>query len=228
MVTDIIECVSPVRVDFLLSEGRRLMSRVKVTLHGCLSVSAEGTTMLLLDDLSALARPHHSEDLGEALAIARNSLRWLSEGETLPDVVVDRLSEKVDDALVTTSAVDGTDVLLGEHTGLLVGLLALLGDKHIVEALNVFLDGTEFLLHCFLVGEHRTQLVEHVLQALHHAGLEIGELLLGSLSVKLIFDLVLVLHIVALVTVEVLPQLSKVSLEIFEQATGDSSTAAAT
>ena len=69
MVTDIIECVSPVRVNFLLSEGRRLMSRVKVTLHGCLSVSAEGTTMLLLDDLSALARPHHSEDLGEALAI---------------------------------------------------------------------------------------------------------------------------------------------------------------
>ena len=68
---------------------------------------------------------------------ARNSLRWLSEGETLPDVVVDRLSEKIDDSLVTTSAVDGTNVLLGEHARLLVGLLALLGDKHIVEALNL-------------------------------------------------------------------------------------------
>ena len=68
---------------------------------------------------------------------ARNSLRWLSEGEALPNVVVDRLSEKVDDSLVTTSAVDGTNVLLGEHAGLLVGLLALLGDKHIVEALNL-------------------------------------------------------------------------------------------
>ena len=52
-------------------------------------------------------------------------------------MVVDRLSEKVDDSLVTTSAVDGTNVLLGEHAGLLVGLLALLGNKHIVEALNL-------------------------------------------------------------------------------------------
>ena len=52
-------------------------------------------------------------------------------------MVVDRLSEKVDDALVTTSAVDGTNVLLGEHARLLVGLLALLGDEHIVEALNL-------------------------------------------------------------------------------------------
>ena len=52
-------------------------------------------------------------------------------------MVVDRLGEQVDDALLAASAVDGTDVLLGEHGAVFLRLLVLHGDQHVVQALDL-------------------------------------------------------------------------------------------
>ena len=52
-------------------------------------------------------------------------------------MVVDGLGEEVDDALLAASAVDGTDVLLGEHGAVFLRLLVLHGDKHVVQALDL-------------------------------------------------------------------------------------------
>ena len=52
-------------------------------------------------------------------------------------MVVHRLGQQVSDVLFTASAVDGPDVLLGEHGAFLVRLLVLHGEEHVVEALDL-------------------------------------------------------------------------------------------
>ena len=52
-------------------------------------------------------------------------------------MVVDGLGEEVDDALIAAGAVDGTDVLLGEHGAVFLRLLVLHGDQHVVQALDL-------------------------------------------------------------------------------------------
>ena len=71
------------------------------------------------------------------MTYARNTLRRLSEGEAFPDVVVNWLAKQIDDVLVATGTVGGTNVLLGEHSGLLIRLITLLRDKHIIKTLNL-------------------------------------------------------------------------------------------
>ena len=52
-------------------------------------------------------------------------------------MVVDGLSEQVYDSLLTAGAVDGADVLLGEHGAVFLRLLVLQGDQHVVQALDL-------------------------------------------------------------------------------------------
>jgi len=106
------------RVDLLLRVD--VLGLVEVSLHGL-----DVCLLLLLHDGSTLTWLHHGQDLGEALAIARNPFRRLSEWQSLPHVVINRLAEQVDDALLATGAVGGADILLGEHGALLLRTLVL-------------------------------------------------------------------------------------------------------
>jgi len=47
-------------------------------------------------------------------------------------MVVDGLSEKIDDVLLTACTVSRSNILLGEHSTLFIGTLLLHSDDHIV------------------------------------------------------------------------------------------------
>lgn len=125
---------------------------------------------------------HHGEDLGEALTVPGNSLRGLSEWQSLPSVVVSCLAVKVYDSFLTWGTVRRADILLGEHRIVFTRLLVLTLDDEIIEILDVFLDSKEFLLHRFLIREHFSHLLEHFVQSLKETLLKLFQVsLLGFL-----------------------------------------------
>lgn len=180
-----------------------------------------------MHNCSTLRWLHHREDLRETLSIARNSLTWLPERQSLPNMVVDGLAEQIDYALFAACAVGGTDILLREHGALFFRSLVLHADKHVVQALDIFLQCCEFLFEGLLVREHAPQLVEHVLQSLHHAGLKLLQVSLGCLLRQLVLNLGLVLGVSTLVVVEVFAELGDCSFQVFKQ-TGSNAAVTAT
>ena len=71
----------------------------------------------------------------------------------------------------------------------------------------VLFDGTELLLESLFVREHVPELVKHVLQSLHHARLQLIQIVLGGLLVQLILQLVLIFGIMLQVLVQIVSQL---------------------
>lgn len=157
------DSLSTIMVSFLFwVAGIGLLSLVEVIMHYV-------TGRFVMHNLSALAWLHHGQDFGEALAVARNSLWRLSEGQAFPNVIINWLGQQIDHILLATCAVYGTDIFFSEHGRLLLWYRILARDNHIVQALNILFDGCKLLLDSLFVWEHLAQLVKHVLQSLHHA-----------------------------------------------------------
>ena len=78
----------------------------------------------------------------------------------------------------------------------------------------VFLECGKLLLQGVLVGEHVSQLIEHVLHPLHHSGLQILQVLLSSLLCEFILDLCLVSLVATLVFVEIFSEFGDRSFKV--------------
>ena len=82
----------------------------------------------------------------------------------------------------------------------------------------VLLKCGKFLLQGLLVWEHGSQLVEHVLQSLHHACLQIIQLNLAHLRGKLTNDLGLIPIVRTFMIVEVFAEFGHFRFEVFGDA----------
>jgi hypothetical protein len=106
-------------------------------------------------------------------------------------------AEQVGDTLLTGGTVDWTDVFLGEHGVVLVGLLVLTCEQHVVQVFDlateikkipvtvrnssqgltayIFFEAQEFLAHLVFFGEHVAQVVQQLLQFVHQTLLQVFE-----------------------------------------------------
>ena len=53
-------------------------------------------------------------------------------------MVINRLGQQIGDILFAAGAVDGADVLLGEHARFFVRSVLLLGDQHVVQVFDLW------------------------------------------------------------------------------------------
>ena len=90
----------------------------------------------------------------------------------------------------------------------------------------VLLQCGKFLLKGFLVGEHGSQLVEHILQSLHHTCLQIIQFSLTNLLGKFSHNLGIASLIGTLMVVKVLAKFGHSGLNVIE-CTGSEATTSA-
>mmetsp|Transcript_42647 Transcript_42647/g.56315 ORF Transcript_42647/g.56315 Transcript_42647/m.56315 type:complete len:219 (+) Transcript_42647:634-1290(+) len=206
-------------------EGVRAVGVCLLLGVACLVGLVEATTLVghirtvaaISDKSTTLAWLHHRQNLRETLTVARDSLRRLPEGQAFPDVVVNWLSQQIHDILLTAGAVGWTDVFLGEHSGLFLWALVLKPEDHIVQLFDGFLKSDKLLFEGFLVGNHVLELVDQVLQALHHARFQLSELVSRGGVGELLAELVVLASVLTLVVVQVFAELGDRFLHIVEQ-----------
>ena len=76
-------------------------------------------------------------DADWVVTYACNPFRWLTEGQPLPDMVVRRRTDQVNNVLIAAGAVRGAHILLAEHRVVLLLLLLLQRDEHIVQLFDL-------------------------------------------------------------------------------------------
>jgi len=114
-------------------------------------------------------------------------------------MVVRRRTDQVNNALIAAGTVRGAHILLAKHRVVLLLLLLLECEEHIVQLFDALLDCSNLLLQGLLVGDQVLQLVDQVLQPLHHSRFQIAQVILRRCVLQLLTELIMLTRILCLV-----------------------------
>ena len=131
---------------------------------------------------------HVGEDLGETLTVSCDSLIWVSEWETFPDVVISGVSADIDKSLLARGASHRSEVLLGEHS-IFVMMIVTLFSEELHDLSNLLAKLGEPLHHIVSVGKLAEDLLDSVSQLVHHSSLKVEQVSLISFVWHFIVEL---------------------------------------
>ena len=155
--------------------------------------------------------------------------------------MVSRGPDQVNNVLIAAGTVCGAHILLAKHGVVLFQLLLLQCHDHFVQLLNlsrhdtmVSQDGnftyallkcSNLLLQSLLVRDQILQLVDQILQPLHHPLLQVRQVLLRRCVCQLRTELFMLTRILRLVLLKLFPQLGEALFQILRGVAGHRITA---